>query len=225
MAAVANTNNCRILYCYCCCCYCPYCLQYFWSHSDGLLIPSAAAASQVYAAAVGCITQHEKAGNHTAVLLYSYDFLSAVKTSVVVAVQWDSYIPHYWADCDFYYRVKHSGALIDNCNIGEIINSPGLLNSSIKAIVLHRHTNHTFQQRQQLAHDAFSTIGSYSWRDIDDNNSSSSRMSEADRRGHAIGDAGGHQYLAEKYHDNVGCQIHESWGNKPPNFDIVPIAP
>ncbi|THY11896.1 hypothetical protein D6D02_05491 [Aureobasidium pullulans] len=87
---------------------------FFWSHMDIVVLPTSTQPYESFYAQVLDIlsnaTTLSETGQPWALRFFNYDFLTLVNVEAMKAIgQWDTFIPYYASDCDFYSRVYASG--------------------------------------------------------------------------------------------------------------------
>ncbi|EIE20118.1 hypothetical protein COCSUDRAFT_57844 [Coccomyxa subellipsoidea C-169] len=81
---------------------------YFWGHADVALMASNATATfseEIFRCMEHVMDQHPNWGIH----YFAYDWFSAIRTSLVRQVKYDTFVTVYMSDCDFYPRVRAAG--------------------------------------------------------------------------------------------------------------------
>ena len=94
---------------------------YFWAHTDVLVVPNRTLGSDTYSLATDRIRQANINGT-LGVLMFGYDWLSAVTTKAGRVAPWDPGMPQYGSDCDRYQRVRLAGL-----SVGHVEGNPTYL--------------------------------------------------------------------------------------------------
>ncbi|THZ84968.1 hypothetical protein D6C84_03699 [Aureobasidium pullulans] len=87
---------------------------FFWSHMDIVVLPTSTQPYKSFYAQVLQVLSNATAlseiGKPWALRFFNYDFLTLVNVEAMKAIgQWDTFVPYYASDCDFYSRVYASG--------------------------------------------------------------------------------------------------------------------
>ncbi|TIA05295.1 hypothetical protein D6C82_00198 [Aureobasidium pullulans] len=87
---------------------------FFWSHMDIVVLPTSTQPYKSFYAQVLQVlsntTTLSEEGKPWALRFFNYDFLTLVNVEAMKAIgHWDTFIPYYASDCDFYSRVYASG--------------------------------------------------------------------------------------------------------------------
>ena len=86
---------------------------FFWSHMDIVVLPTSTQPYKSFYAQVLQVlsntTTLSETGQPWALRFFNYDFLTLVNVEAMKAIgHWDTFIPYYASDCDFYSRVYAS---------------------------------------------------------------------------------------------------------------------
>ncbi|THV75848.1 hypothetical protein D6D28_01542 [Aureobasidium pullulans] len=86
---------------------------FFWSHMDIVVLPTSTQPYKSFYAQVlqvlSNVTTLSETGQPWALRFFNYDFLTLVNVEAMKAIgHWDTFIPYYASDCDFYSRVYAS---------------------------------------------------------------------------------------------------------------------
>ncbi|THY27868.1 hypothetical protein D6D00_04522 [Aureobasidium pullulans] len=87
---------------------------FFWSHMDIIVLPTPNQPYESFYAQILQVlsntTTLSETGQPWALRFFNYDFLTLVNVEAMKAIgHWDTFIPYYASDCDFYSRVYASG--------------------------------------------------------------------------------------------------------------------
>ncbi|KAI5803971.1 hypothetical protein DFH27DRAFT_590743 [Peziza echinospora] len=107
--------------------------KFLWSHMDAVVVSYEdrrpyKSLYQMILEVLEKVGQETKAGRQWGLRFFSYDRLTLVNVPAVIKVGgWDTMIPFYYSDCDFYERVRMNGYAIDDEEVGHVFDVGGVI--------------------------------------------------------------------------------------------------
>ena len=98
---------------------------YFGGHQDTIILPlSDRPVDNFYNLTQQCLRNISAREPRWGVIYFHYDWLAAVRLQAFKDVGgFDTYIPHYWSDCDYYGRIKEAGYRSVDCIAGHVFDA------------------------------------------------------------------------------------------------------